>query len=159
MEENHFLRENSLGYGLGTTINLLRDRGFLNTSVEWAGRSNDKKLMPHQALVKDALFSGLSTQVKDESYGQIQRIEAALRRTDDFGRTLTAKEAFRELCYHFHGKKPSKHRQIKRLKQYISDLATGKRLSTTYDRRQNDKILAIRQTRHSPYIVLEGKTK
>merc|ERR1711904_222530 len=25
MEENHFLRENLLGYGLGTTINLLRD--------------------------------------------------------------------------------------------------------------------------------------
>merc|ERR1712118_181171 len=53
------LQENVLGRGLGNTLGLLRDRGALMKSgVEWAGRDNDKKLLPHQTLVKEALFSG-----------------------------------------------------------------------------------------------------
>lgn len=98
--EKNFLKEILLGLGLGNTVGLLRDRGLLNIDdVDWAGRNNDKKLMPHQALAKDALFSN-SNKINE----QTQRIEAALRRMDQYGRVLTAKEAFRELCYHFHGK-------------------------------------------------------
>merc|ERR1719191_2310306 len=102
---------------------MLRERGLVNLGIDWAGRNNDKRLTPHHALVKHALFS-------DENNGQVQRIETALRRTDDYGRVLTAKEAFRELCYHFHGKHPSKNRLNKRAKQYVRDLTGKKRLTT-----------------------------
>merc|ERR1712118_389539 len=99
-----------------------------------------------------ALFSG-------ETDGQIQRIEIALRRTDNFGRVLTAKQAFRELCYHFHGKHPSKNRENKRSRQYIMDLASKKNLTTTNSRKLIDKTLEIRQKNQSPYLKVESNFK
>lgn len=36
---------------------------------------------------------------------------------DEFGRPMTLKEAFRAQSYKFHGKKPGKNRQEKKLKQ------------------------------------------
>jgi U4/U6.U5 tri-snRNP-associated protein 1 len=122
--ENNSLREITLGNGLGVTLDHLRERGvFQGSGIEWAGRNNDKKLLPHQTLVKEALFSG-----DDESHAW--RIEAALRHTDEFGRVLTAKEAFRKLCYHFHGKGPSKNRQKKRVEQYLTEVASKKKLTS-----------------------------
>jgi hypothetical protein len=154
LEDIDFLKENSIGCGLGQTLKFLRDRGLVNKDVEWAGRSMDKKSIPHHLLVKDAFFSE-----EGKNHGQIQRIEAALRRTDKYGRVLTAKEAFRELCYHFHGKYPSKNRQKKLTKQYIMDLAGKHKLTTLYSSMQIEKILEIRQIRQSSYIVIKDNIK
>lgn len=143
--------EKIVGRGLGGALTFLRERGALNSiDVEWAGRNNDRKLLPHQLLVKDALFSN---QEKDESS---QRIEVALRRTDEYGRILTAKEAFRELCYHFHGKGPSKNRQQRRVKEYIADIANKKRLTSTHQSHEIRKNLEMQEKLRTPYITLEG---
>ena len=40
-------------------------------------------------------------------------------RRDEFGRLLTRKEAFRQLCYGFHGNKPGKRKQEKRLREML----------------------------------------
>lgn len=53
-------------------------------------------------------------------------IEAALTRRDEFGRVMTPKEQFRQLCYAFHGKPPSKNKQEKRLRKYQEELAVKK---------------------------------
>ena len=43
--------------------------------------------------------------------------QVALTRKDEYGRILTPKEAFRQLCYRFHGIQPSKGTQEKRRRQ------------------------------------------
>merc|ERR1712066_348900 len=73
------------------------------------------------------------------------RIETALRQTDEYGRVLTAKEAFRELCYHFHGKRPSQNRHLKRVKEYINDITCKKRLTSSNEIQRLGKIYEIQQ--------------
>merc|ERR1712203_1124003 len=118
----------------GSALELLRNRGILKLDTfEWAGRNNDKKPLPHQKLAKNALFSGESD--KDED---ILRLEVALRQTDKFGRVLTAKEAFRRLCYDFHGK-------------------DAKNLSSIYTDKRANKIQLLQNKLRRPYLVIEGK--
>ncbi|QDZ19424.1 U4/U6.U5 tri-snRNP-associated protein [Chloropicon primus] len=97
--------------GLGGALKLLQDRGELRKTVRWAGRTNDMK----DNNVRDVI----------ESYsdnGQFaQDIESALTRKDEFGRVMTPKEAFRQLCYKFHGIKQSKNKQEKKLKKYLEE--------------------------------------
>merc|ERR1712224_589442 len=119
-DKTKLFRKKSDGWGLGATLGLLRFRGVLGpNSIEWAGRHNDTKTLPHHNLVKEALFSDkcLNNTPEDQ---QVLRLETALRRTDEYGRVLTAKQAFRKLCYDFHGKGPSKIREQKRAKKQIN---------------------------------------
>jgi hypothetical protein len=148
--EEDILKENTIKCGLGTALILLRERGMLNqNSIDWAGRNSDKKHLPHQIMAKDALFS-----VDNEKNEQTMRIETALRQTDEYGRVLTAKEAFRELCYHFHGKRPSQNRHLKRVKEYINDITCKKRLTSVNESQRLGKIYEMQQKTLTPYIVL-----
>lgn len=58
------------------------------------------------------------------------RIENALRKTDQFGRILTPKEAWRQLNYSFHGFGASRNKQEKFIKKYAEDLKTKVRVSS-----------------------------
>ena len=97
--------------GIGGALKLLQDRGELRKTVRWAGRTNDKK----HNNVRDVI----------ESYSDqtqfAQDIESALTRKDEFGRVMTPKEAFRQLCYKFHGIKASKNKQEKKIKKYLEE--------------------------------------
>jgi hypothetical protein len=148
--EEKVLKENTIKCGLGTALTHLRKRGMLNqNSIDWAGRNSDKKKLPHQIMAKEALIS-----VDDEKNEQTTRIETALRQTDEYGRVLTAKEAFRELCYHFHGKRPSQNRHMKRVKEYINDLTCKKRLTSVDENRRVEKVYEMQKKTLTPYIVL-----
>ena len=48
-------------------------------------------------------------------------IDDALTRTDEFGRVISPKEAFRQLCYNFHGIKPSKNKEEKKIRKYLEE--------------------------------------
>lgn len=78
--------------GLGGALALLKERGELNQSkaIVWSGRNNDMK--PGKLQPVSDVFTG--GKAEDE---QANRIENALRRTDEFGRQKTPKEAWREL--------------------------------------------------------------
>ena len=78
--------------GLGGALALLKERGELNQSkaIIWSGRNNDMK--PGKLQPVSDVFTGGNAE--DE---QANRIENALRRTDEFGRQKTPKEAWREL--------------------------------------------------------------
>lgn len=137
---------------MGSALGLLRDRGALNGGVEWSGRNMDMKAQPHVVEARKALFSGAGD-------AQAQRIETALRRLDEFGRVLTPKEAFRELCHKFHGKGSSKNKQEKRLRQYAMELAAKKRLASANDAANLSRLAEVQQKLHTPYLVLEGNLK
>ena len=103
--------EGRMDRGIGGALKLLQDRGELRKTVRWAGRTNDKK----HNNVRDVI----------ESYSDqtqfAQDIESALTRKDEFGRVMTPKEAFRQLCYKFHGIKASKNKQEKKIKKYLEE--------------------------------------
>ena len=68
--------------------------GELGKSEELAGRAKDGRVIDPSAKV-----DGVKLEYRDE-----------------FGRKLTQKEAFRQICYRFHGYGPGKKAKEKRLK-------------------------------------------
>lgn len=78
--------------GLAGVMGLLRERGELQQGPEWAGRTNDKKGDKLQGL-EDIYKGGNHTDRISTS------IEQALTQRDEFGRIMTPKERFRDLCH------------------------------------------------------------
>mmetsp|Transcript_2661 Transcript_2661/g.6347 ORF Transcript_2661/g.6347 Transcript_2661/m.6347 type:complete len:720 (-) Transcript_2661:993-3152(-) len=143
------LAESRLDKGIGSALRLLQGRGELRETVRWAGRTNDKKFNN----VRDVVES-----YNDETQFA-QDIENALTRKDEFGRVMTPKEAFRQLCYKFHGKPASKNKQEKRIKKYLEEqkmmeMTTGDTPLNTMDRLKD-----FQKHSSTPYLVLTGKIK
>lgn len=93
--------------GLVGVLGLLKDKGQLGERQVWAGRNSDKSKVALIGL-EDVYTGGASEERVARS------VEAALTRKDEFGRILTPKERFRELCYQFHGKVRFKSLKLKR---------------------------------------------
>ncbi|WRX11651.1 SNU66/SART1 family - like 1 [Theobroma cacao] len=89
------IHEVAVGKGLSGALKLLKDRGTLKESIEWGGRNRDKK--------KSKLVGIVDGNRENDRFKDI-RIE----RTDEFGRIMTPKEAFRMLSHKFHGEGQAK---------------------------------------------------
>ena len=87
--------------------------GELGKSEELAGRAKDGRVIDPSAKV-----DGVKLEYRDE-----------------FGRKLTQKEAFRQICYRFHGYGPGKKAKEKRLKVQNAAFFTWFYLMITIDRR------------------------
>ena len=81
-------------YQLSNNLHALHNTGELGKSEELAGRAKDGRVVDPSAKV-----DGVKLEYRDE-----------------FGRKLTQKEAFRQICYRFHGYGPGKKAKEKRLK-------------------------------------------
>jgi U4/U6.U5 tri-snRNP-associated protein 1 len=90
-----FSKEAAVGKGMSSALALLKASGELQKSSELAGRAKD-----HRDYDPSSHEFGVKLEYRDE-----------------FGRKLTQKEAFRQLCYKFHGYGPGKKAKEKRLKQ------------------------------------------
>lgn len=73
-------------------MDLLRERGELQKGPEWAGRTNDMKGDKLQGL--EDVYSG-----GNHTDRTAANIEQALTQRDEFGRIMTPKERFRDLCH------------------------------------------------------------
>lgn len=78
--------------GLAGVMGLLRDRGELQQGPEWAGRTNDMRGDKLQGL--EEIYSG-----GNHTDRMSASIEQALTQRDEFGRIMTPKERFRDLCH------------------------------------------------------------
>lgn len=78
---------------------LLKQTGELKPKIEQAGRANDKR---------DEIIPLTSTAPETK--------EVKIEYRDEYGRNLTKKEAFRQLCYRFHGYGPAKKNKEKRFR-------------------------------------------
>jgi U4/U6.U5 tri-snRNP-associated protein 1 len=147
--------EKAIGAGLAGALAFLKDRGELGRPVEWAGRTNDSR---------DAYFTAAMGGYKDVYTGgrtedQVALgVEVALTRRDEYGRVLTPKEAFRQLCHRFHGIAPSKDTREKRAKQVTKELsqrkaATGGEGGLTAGARAAAEQGAV------PYVALSGTVR
>jgi len=118
---------------LTATLNLLKQRGKEETEL-WAGRKTDKKL--------------------DSSEDTAPGI--SLAHLDENGRQMTPKEAFRVLSHKFHGKKPGKNKQEKKLRQFQEE-QRKRGMSSTDTPLMTVKAMQMEQERtQSPFIVLSG---
>ncbi|KAH3723121.1 SART-1 family protein DOT2 [Pelomyxa schiedti] len=79
-----------------------------------------------------------------------------LEHTDEFGRVLTPKEAFRRLSYKFHGKCPGKNKLDKALHKYQEELARKRSSSTDTPLASVDAMRRVQRASHQPHIVLSG---
>jgi len=129
------LSEPLVGDGMAATLQLLKQRGGteLDTVV---GRKSDLK--GEQILEK----------VKDPAP------KLRLDYTDEFGRPLTQKEAFRKLSHKFHGKGPGKKKIEKQMKQLEEERRQKEMNATDTPRHALSAIQAEQERLQSPFIVL-----
>ncbi|KAM3731478.1 hypothetical protein ACB098_12G166500 [Castanea mollissima] len=103
--------EVAVGKGLSGALKLLKERGTLKESIEWGGRNMDKTKSKLVGIVgDDESKEPCSSSLIDYRY------EIRIERTDEFGRIMTSKEAFRLISHKFHGKGPGKMKQEKCMK-------------------------------------------
>ncbi|KAF5725664.1 SART-1 family protein DOT2 [Tripterygium wilfordii] len=139
------IHEVAVGKGLSGVLKLLKERGTLKETVEWGGRNMDKKKSKLVGIVDDA---------GNEKFKDIR-----LERTDEFGRVLTPKEAFRLLSHKFHGKGPGKMKQEKRMKQYQEELKLKQMKNSDTPSLSVARMREAQAQLKTPYLVLSGHVK
>jgi len=148
--------ESSIGSGLAGALAFLKGRGDLERPVEWSGRTNDSRDSYFTAAMggyKD-VYSGGRTEDK-----LALDVEVALTRKDEYGRILTPKEAFRQLCHSFHGIKPSLNTREKRAKQVAKELAQRRTATGAAEGEVMAGLKAVQTQAATPYMVLSGNVK
>lgn len=136
------IREVPVGKGLSGVLKLLQERGTLKEDIEWGGRNMDKK--------KSKLV-GIR--------GEDGKKEIHIERTDEYGRILTPKEAFRLLSHKFHGKGPGKMKQEKRMRQYQEELKIKQMKNSDTPSQSVERMRETQAQSRTPYIVLSGNVK
>jgi U4/U6.U5 tri-snRNP-associated protein 1 len=144
-EKEEVVSEVSVGKGLAGALQLLKERGTLKETVEWGGRNMDKK--------KSKLV-GITD--KEDKF---RNREIILDRVDEFGRTMTPKEAFRKLSHKFHGKGPGKMKQEKKMKQYEEEMKLKQMSAGDTPLLSMEKMREAQAKMHTPYIVISGHIK
>ncbi|KAM3283032.1 SART-1 family protein DOT2 [Capsicum chacoense] len=136
------IREVPVGKGLAGVLKLLQERGTLKEDIDWGGRNMDKK--------KSKLV-GIR--------GEDGKKEINIERTDEYGRILTPKEAFRLLSHKFHGKGPGKMKQEKRMRQYQEELKIKQMKNSDTPSQSVERMRETQAQTRTPYIVLSGHVK
>ncbi|KAK9842737.1 hypothetical protein WJX74_001624 [Apatococcus lobatus] len=145
-------RERPIHKGLGGALNYLKERGELAHKVEWSGRTNDMK--GEKLLGLDQVYEGANQQDR-----VARQVELALTRRDRLGNVLTPKQGFRELCYRFHGKPPSKNKMEKALRKDAEAIAAKRSATSEKDTQSLAQQKAESKRSATPYMVLTGKVK
>ncbi|CAH9134789.1 unnamed protein product [Cuscuta epithymum] len=136
------IHEAAVGKGLSGALKLLKDRGSLKETIEWGGRNMDKKK------------SKLAGIIDEEGPKEIH-----IERTDEYGRILTPKEAFRQLSHKFHGKGPGKSKQEKRMRQYQEELKIKQMKNSDTPSQSVERMREAQEKLKTPYLVLSGNVK
>ena len=108
------LEERLVGKGVANALQLFRERGMLNKKVAF-GRNKDKTI---ESQLKSF---GVN---EDQSEDRVK-----LEYFDKKGKKLTLKEAFRQMCWKFHGKMPS-HKSMEKRKRQEEDAQKQSQLLT-----------------------------
>ncbi|GAB2272039.1 ESCRT II complex subunit Dot2 [Dionaea muscipula] len=133
------IHEAPVGKGLSGALKLLKDRGSLKETVEWGGRNMDKK--------------------KSKLVGISEEDGPNIERRDEYGRSLTPKEAFRLLSHKFHGKTPGKMKLEKRQKQYQDELKLKRMKNSDTPSQSVERMRETQARLKTPYVVLSGHVK
>ena len=75
---------------------------------------------------------------------------------DEYGRPLTPKEAFRQMSHKFHGKKPGKNKQEKRIKQLKEEMKRKGMSSVDTPNMTVQAMKSEQERTQQAYILLSG---
>ncbi|XP_071932851.1 SART-1 family protein DOT2 [Coffea arabica] len=134
------MREVSVGKGLSGALKLLLDQGCLKETKEL---SNPK--------------TGSKTSKLGGIYDDRGQREIIIERRDELGNVMNEKEAFRQLCYKFQGKRPGKTKQDKRMRR----IEREKNVKLSSQNSEESMVLmdnALKKLQ-KPYLVIEGKKR
>ncbi|CAN1829248.1 SART-1 family protein DOT2 [Linum perenne] len=151
------IHEVPVGKGLSGALKLLHDRGTLKESINWGGRNMDKKKSKLVGIVDNDDGKGKEKKNKDKDMDRFEHV--SLERTDEFGRTLTPKEAFRIISHRFHGKGPGKMKQEKRIKQFQEELKLKQMKNSDTPSLSVQRMRETQAQLKTPYLVLSGHVK
>ncbi|KAG7346408.1 SART-1 family protein [Nitzschia inconspicua] len=118
-----------VGRGLSSFVNMLKTTGEITGKhggkEELRGRAKDERNYDNYEPLdlKKVVKIGRNATDKDKEFANR---EIKLEYRDKHGRLLTQKEAFRDLCYQFHGHGASKKKEEKRLKQIAREQAEAR---------------------------------
>jgi hypothetical protein len=118
-------KEILFGTSLGSTINHLKNQGLIRT--EEMGKGGKEEMKSGEFLFE-------------------------LEYTDEFGRKLTPKEAFKQLSHVFHGKGSGKTKKEKRLRRIAEELKAEKNVFDT-------PITLVDNGQKVDHILLSGESK
>ncbi|POO02164.1 SNU66/SART1 family [Trema orientale] len=171
---DEIIHEVAVGKGLSGALKLLKERGTLKETIDWGGRNMDKKKSKLVGIVGDDEPKEIqpARQKKDETRTSYlghskempppkvyQEKDIRIERTDEFGRILTPKEAFRILSHKFHGKGPGKMKQEKRMKQFQEELKLKQMKSSDTPSLSVERMREAQAQLKTPYLVLSGHVK
>ena len=156
-EEKPKIHPSRRNIGLASILQDMKASGQLeDKGPRWSGRANDLKDHHDRKRVLEA--SGV---IEEQDGGgpssETRKFNFKLDKYDEFGRTLTPKEAFRELCWKFHGKAPGAKAKEKRLRKYEEEQnalrgGDSNKAGSTIERMQ-----AVQKTTGDSFVVLSGK--
>lgn len=161
---DEIIHEVAVGKGLSGALKLLKERGTLKETIDWGGRNMDKKKSKLVGIVDDDEPAQQVHQKKDRNRMKhlkekiYEEKDIRIERTDEFGRILTPKEAFRILSHKFHGKGPGKMKQEKRMKQFQEELKL-KQMSSDRPSQSVERMREAQAQLKTPYLVLSGHVK
>ncbi|RKP20264.1 SART-1-domain-containing protein, partial [Rozella allomycis CSF55] len=164
--------------GVAATLSLLGQSGVLTskdivTDKDALGIEHSEWLAQQRQLEKERLAQKAKLRDKNDHYKEIQKSrdierkkiekfkdykpEIKLEYFDDFGRKLAPKDAFRQLCYQFHGHKPGKNKTDKILRKIKEEedlkMAMEKSLSA------NSALENARKAAGTSHVVLTSGNK
>jgi len=121
-----------VGRGLSSFVSMLKTTGEITGKhggkEELRGRAKDERNYDNYEPMdlSKVVAIGKNASSKDE---ELANREIKLEYRDKHGRLLTQKEAYRDLCYQFHGHGASKRKEEKRLKQIAREQAEARMAS------------------------------
>eukprot|EP00537_Pseudo-nitzschia_pungens_P013490 CAMPEP_0172387498 /NCGR_PEP_ID=MMETSP1061-20121228/4792_1 /TAXON_ID=37318 /ORGANISM="Pseudo-nitzschia pungens, Strain cf. pungens" /LENGTH=814 /DNA_ID=CAMNT_0013117149 /DNA_START=140 /DNA_END=2584 /DNA_ORIENTATION=- len=125
-------RSVGVGRGLSSFVSMLRTTGEITGrhggKEELRGRAKDERNYDNYEPLdlQNVVTIGHNATEKDR---ELAKREIKLEYRDKHGRLLTQKEAYRDLCYQFHGHGASKKKEEKRLKQIAREQAEARMAS------------------------------
>jgi len=119
----------SVGLGLSNALTLLRQTGELSGKnagrEELRGRAKDERTYDDYEPLDLSRVVRIGPNATDKDRELASR-EIKLDYRDEYGRLLTRKEAYRNLCYQFHGHGSSKRKEEKKLQQIERERAEAR---------------------------------
>jgi U4/U6.U5 tri-snRNP-associated protein 1 len=109
-----------IGRGMSNFLSMLKQTGEIKqhaTREEMRGRAKDKRTYEDYDHLNLKEVVKINTQNAQEKDLELANREIKLEYRDEHGRLLTRKEAYREMCYQFHGHGASKKNQERKMKQ------------------------------------------
>mmetsp|Transcript_31371 Transcript_31371/g.91923 ORF Transcript_31371/g.91923 Transcript_31371/m.91923 type:complete len:924 (+) Transcript_31371:61-2832(+) len=117
-----------VGRGLANVLSMLKQTGEITGKnagkEELRGRAKDERTYEdYEALNLKQVVKMDQSAMMNEKDREFANREIKLEYRDEHGRLLTRKEAYRQMCYQFHGHGSSKKNEERRLKQIARERA------------------------------------